>query len=559
MMAALNSMPNDLITAYTEVFDRIGTNANGQQFAIRVMSWIFYAARPLRMCELMEALVVEPGDTILHVEYFHNPGFIVEECKGLIFYDKKTDLLGFSHYTLRDYFASVKLASLLRPLDLTKTLLTYLSFDVFKSGACRFRGEVLNRLKTHKLSLYAAKFWHFHLKKDGEYDREVQEVLFSLFGSSSHVESLLELYSLNHELIAAINAQTQDRRLVLKLSYDEFSTETTLLHFAARYGLLGICEKLLLHSDVESGPAPSKWRKLSPNSIQEPRRIVKDHYSDTIGCVNLDNGQGHVALHLAAWEGHKYIVKLLLNANANPNVRTRSCDMRRAYTPLHLATRLGHLEVVQYLLEKSAHVMAVTLPDKETSLHIAARCGYLNIAKELLAAGAGIDTQNIRGSTPAHCAILWENKLEVLRLLTERGADLSIRGWRGFTALHLAIYRNNVYATKVLLNANADPMARDFLGNTSLHVAAKIKLDVLDEPSETESLRAIVRALLQFGADVRAESKSRETAFLAAILAGNIIVVEELLEAAAHGLQFRKKDLSLMESIESRPAEVTVR
>ena len=111
MIEALNSIPNDLITVYAEVFGRIAKDADGQQFALRII-WIFHAARSLRMFELHEALVMESGDTILHLEYFHESGSIVEECRGLIFHDGKIGLVGFVHYTVRDFLRSIKLPSL---------------------------------------------------------------------------------------------------------------------------------------------------------------------------------------------------------------------------------------------------------------------------------------------------------------------------------------------------------------------------------------------------------------------------------------------------------------
>ena len=556
MIEALKSIPSDLVSAYEEVFYRIAANVDGQQFALRVLSWSFHAARPLLMSELREALVVDPGDSFLHMEYFHDPASIVEECKGLIFHDEKTDLVGFVHYSVRDFLGSAKLPVLLRRSDLARTLLTYLSFDVFNSGACFVKKDMERRLESHKLALHAAKFWCSYVKGDIERNTEVQDMVFHLFGSHPRVESLLELYGLHYEYKIA-NAQTPNPGLVV-VGASAFSVETSLLHFAARYGFQTICEKIVSGSHLGSQPRPPLRRKTLVENIGERGRARNnDDNHEDIGSVNSRNGFGHIPLHLAAWEGYENIVQLLLDANANVDACSESCDSERTYASLHLASWRGHIGVVRLLLQKSADVTAVTLPDEETSLHIAARCGYLEIISVLLAAGADINALNVRRSTPVHRAVLCKD-MGVLRMLIDHGPNLNIRDSRGFTPLHLAVYRINVDATVILLEAHADLMALDDLGYTVLHVAAKATQGRLDwEASDDNSLKEIVKALLRFGASVRAED-SGETPFLAALLAGNVDVVEILLEAAASGHRFKAKDKQLIEFIQRRPAAITL-
>jgi ankyrin repeat protein len=68
---------------------------------------------------------------------------------------------------------------------------------------------------------------------------------------------------------------------------------------------------------------------------------------------------GSTALHHAAWRGHADVVKLLLQAGADVNAKTRS----NSETPLHLAAMHGHTDVIQLLLQAGADVNARTADD----------------------------------------------------------------------------------------------------------------------------------------------------------------------------------------------------
>ena len=54
-------------------------------------------------------------------------------------------------------------------------------------------------------------------------------------------------------------------------------------------------------------------------------------------------------MHLAVWNGHTDIVKLLLDAGADKDIKN-SCHR----TPLHLATMKNHTDIVKLLIERGA-------------------------------------------------------------------------------------------------------------------------------------------------------------------------------------------------------------
>ena len=60
MEKALKTLPADQIEAYKDIITRIRAAGDHTSVtAIRTLTWIFHAARPLHMDELREALCVE--------------------------------------------------------------------------------------------------------------------------------------------------------------------------------------------------------------------------------------------------------------------------------------------------------------------------------------------------------------------------------------------------------------------------------------------------------------------------------------------------------------------
>jgi hypothetical protein len=82
---ALLNIPNTLERTYNEVVDRINRqNEDDRKLAWLTLSWITNAKRPLRPCELTEALAVEPGTNALDLENLPDMETIVSVCAGVV-------------------------------------------------------------------------------------------------------------------------------------------------------------------------------------------------------------------------------------------------------------------------------------------------------------------------------------------------------------------------------------------------------------------------------------------------------------------------------------------
>lgn len=96
--------------------------------------------------------------------------------------------------------------------------------------------------------------------------------------------------------------------------------------------------------------------------------------------VNLpsQNGYSVYPIHSAVADNHSMIVKMLLEAGANANVRQMS-----GITPLHSAAQNGNIDLIILLLEAGADVQA-EMDGHKTPAHLAAEKGYEELAKILI-------------------------------------------------------------------------------------------------------------------------------------------------------------------------------
>lgn len=118
------------------------------------------------------------------------------------------------------------------------------------------------------------------------------------------------------------------------------------------------------------------------------------------------------------------------------------------------AGTVGHL-----LAEDPARVREYT-DEGWTALHLAANA---EISDMLLGAGADINARNRHkfagpGNSPLSAAT-YQQRLDVVKLLIERGADVNQGDNAGFTPLHLAAALGYPEVARVLLEAGADPNA----------------------------------------------------------------------------------------------------
>ena len=137
-------------------------------------------------------------------------------------------------------------------------------------------------------------------------------------------------------------------------------------------------------------------------------------------------GDGRSALHLAAANGDRELVEMLLSSGANPNVQNRVGE-----TPLHFAAAHGHLETVRILIAHGAFLNARSRFTRITPVMAAAESGHPEVVQLLIQRRADIFSKNTFGDTPltmakttarqAHNPELEDRIRETIRLLETAG------------------------------------------------------------------------------------------------------------------------------------------
>lgn len=235
----------------------------------------------------------------------------------------------------------------------------------------------------------------------------------------------------------------------------------------------------------------------------------------------LRTQEGCTALYFACNSGYEDIVRLLLEHNANPNVRSEGDGM----TPLMFACNLKYYNIVKLLLQAGAHVNTQSNISigQITALYIAAYNNDSGLVSLLLKADANVNTCDTEGITPLFYACFHGNEEMVIRLLKAK-AKPNLCNKSGISPLHVAIQCNcNVRIIEELLLAEADPNSLANGSKSPLHIACD---------SGNEDVIKLLLAAKTINIEVL--DSNGHTPLCVATIRGHTKIVELLLEAGAN-------------------------
>ena len=121
-------------------------------------------------------------------------------------------------------------------------------------------------------------------------------------------------------------------------------------------------------------------------------------------------------------------------------------------------TGLGRREELEAVLGRGLVDLAATSPDGFTALHYAAFFGHADLVSVLVAAGApvGAVAANPTRVQPLHSAVAARSPGSVRRLL-DAGADPNARQQQGYTPIQGAAHAGDLESVDALLGFGADP------------------------------------------------------------------------------------------------------
>ena len=190
-------------------------------------------------------------------------------------------------------------------------------------------------------------------------------------------------------------------------------------------------------------------------------------------------------------------------------------------TPLHYAAFCGLQDIAEILaIEHAQDVSSQSIDDGSSPLHLSSRRGHIDTVRMLIERGADVSAQNKYGSTALHWALM-NGHVDLARMLIKCGADVSAQEKDGSAALHLASKKGHVDLARMLIERGADVSAQDRYGSTALHFASwSGHLD-------------LAQMLIERGTDVSAQRNDGSTALHFASLSGHVDLARILIERGA--------------------------
>jgi ankyrin repeat protein len=440
----LDDLPDTLDETYERVLKDI--NKANQKHAIRLLHCLTVTIRPLRVEELAEVLAVDFDAAQQGAIPKLNPNWrwadyhqaVLSTCSSLIMIvnDGNSQVVQFSHFSVKEYLTSDRLANASRDVSCYH-ILPELAHTIL-AQACL---GVILRLDDHvdeknagdiPLANYAAKHWVDHARFKDVPSRVQDAVEVLLDGDNPHHAACLRLHPID-----------EGDYWVFK---DTGMPRGVPLYYASLYGFYDLAKRLAVkhpeHVNARGGLFVSPLAGALCRKHFEVAELLHEHGAD----VNVRGNKEWMLLHVASRAGLVDTARWLLNHGAGANAQKDD-----GWTPLHLATLNQYLEIIQMLFEHNADIHTQSNMG-EVALHLAMRDNrthyHISILQLLLDHGADVNAQNNEGSTPLHYSSYMRQSndhgpgrgsVEGTRLLLEHGARMDAENNKGETPFQVAL------------------------------------------------------------------------------------------------------------------------
>ena len=527
--AIIEDMPRGLDEAYDRDLRTIcDLDSEDRERALSILRWVLYAARPLTVRELAEALLISADDEESLDKWLPQDDLpetwdedytdeqIMGVCGSLI--DIRSGEAGclienqtvhFVHFSVKEYLfktVDIKLPVLVNDCltdkfraeeYITKICLRYLCLKDFQQAVPSTTTQSNTRAKKYAFLHYAALNMSKHLLQAQPCSQSVVRLCNALLDPSD--SRWLPFSELDG---AYIYGSFEGYMKELKNFYPN------PLYYAS---LLGLCEtiKYLLSCgmdvNVTGGFRATPLQAAASSGHTDSVRLLLDHGAD-VDLLSLTGDFGN-ALQAAAWFGCEGIVNMLLDHGANANlsgglmgncviaatsgavavvpeatacriikrlIRAGAeidCANTKDFIALHGAALADSSVMVEILLQNGADVNRSDSGGWST-LHMAAARGYEQVVRLLLEYRAMPNLRTGEANTPLMCATAYGHN-SIVELLLDHGGDIGARDWEGRTPLHRAAGRGHETTVELLIDRGANTRSRDLEEQTPLHKAAR--------------------------------------------------------------------------------------
>ncbi|KAI7978765.1 hypothetical protein EIK77_006985 [Talaromyces pinophilus] len=518
---ALAHLPRTLDETYSRILDSVSTHEKHKVKAIKILQLLAFSERPLRIDEVVDAIIVDAKRRPHFDEKrrMPNPQDVARYCKSLVVVSRNDTestspeknykdnlVLQLAHFSVKEYLNSDRVhpmfseafqeATARASIATTCTAyLLHLDRDVW--------GREIQ--KKFPFAEYCARYWLEHAAARSPRKDEAHALIMELFGHKAALINWRQLYE----------------------SYSERQTEPVYpLYYASLGGLEYEVEALIAMGEDVNAQGGLYGNALNAASAGGNARIVKLLLEGGANINAPGAGYGSV-LQAASYRGHEHIVKLLLDRGADVNAQGGEYG-----NALTAASFRGYEQIVKLLLDSGANINAPG-GGYGNVLVAASMGGHQQIIKLLLGSGAEVNAHNKECN--ALLAASARGDEQIVKLLLDSGADINIRGkyWKytpsvsntGFcegNALQAASAGGYAHIVKLLLESDADVNAPG-----GPHGSALIE-------ASGGGYEQIVKLLLKNGANINTQYGDNGNALMAASAGGYEKIVTLLLKSGAN-------------------------
>jgi ankyrin repeat protein len=548
---ALASLPETLYDTYANIL--CGIDQDSTKDALKILQWLAYSARPLRIEEVADVIAVnvKSKPRIDPELILPEPRDILTICSSLVttntdatwnsFEKSVGEQIRLAHLSVRDYLTSNQImAGKAAHYSIDETRAHEAIAEICLAYLLQFdKPDSLSELTAnhYHLAQYAAEYWVHHVRASGNETDQIVLLIMELFSNQDTFSNWLRLFDPDKASPEAYGWALPD--------------VAEPLYYASQAGLVEPIKLLLKKGTRVNVGGKLYGRALhaaSAGGYHQTVKLLLDEGAD----INEQSGTHNTALQVASVEGHNTVVRILLKVGAEVNIQGGLYG-----NALQGASAAGYDEIVHTLINAGANINAKG-GEYGTAPLAASFGGYDKIVKSLLDAGADIELPDERGRTALQQAASQGHKSTV-QLLIDEGADVNAEDYDRWAPLDEAAPAGFRDIVQLLLDAGSKVVAPDYYGFTALHFTAAqghtaiVQLllkkgadanfcDKEKEESSTPLLEAATaghhetaKALIAGGALVNTAHRNGWTPLHAAIMSGNVPTVRVLLE---NGVKF---------------------
>ncbi|KAL8769217.1 MAG: hypothetical protein Q9209_004718 [Squamulea sp. 1 TL-2023] len=413
----IENLPLGLNNIYQDAWLRIQKQSAGiSGLARQTIYWLSCAYSQITIDQLRHAIATEENGNDIDKESLPATDILIAACQGLVKIDEQSGIIRLAHYTTYEFFVGIQPKEFPDAhQDIAKKCLSYLDFDVFNKGPCKYvssraidmigaRGEIdprdilARRIARYPFMTYAVSHWADHARRSAE--GAIDSKVSALLNKPEQLASILQARYIG-----------TDYPYDSKLDADEAGSLT--LHAAVCFNLESTVNQLLKNLPKES--------------------------------INGVDCRGKTALHWAIESRSTTIALRLLQAGADLETSVRGERYQK------VKAIVGGVPVFEYRVGDELDDAIVAIGDL---VYICVKFEQPEVLRSYIVNVSDTRAKRNRANNVLLKASLLD-KSEIVELAISCGGDINANNEQGHTALAIAVGKNHLSAVLTLTSYGA--------------------------------------------------------------------------------------------------------